>query len=588
MDVHLLVYDLSGGLARQMSMSLLGFQLDAIYHTSIELGGVEYVYDSGINTIRPGSSHLGRPLERLHLGKTDLPIEVIVEYVDSLRSIFTPAAYDLFRHNCNNFSNDFAMFLLGNGIPERISNMPQAVLDSPFGRMLQPQLEGMVQARKAQQGGLLGIQSDPLSRPVASATAPSAQTNGHTPKAGTVKIVSSPQELDSLLDVAKTSCAVIFFTSATCPPCKVLYPVYDQLATELGDRATLIKVDTSQAFDIGQRYGIRATPTIATFLYGQEQERWSGADAARLRSTVRLLVEMVNPRHLHEALRLPHFADPDVKPVLYIKTPPLDKLVAKMGAASANTYIQGVKHFIEVRAAEGPAQTTMPDLQGFSALLRSGELPVEVMFTVVDLFRCALIDVRVSGYFAEESGHKTVVSLLDYANNRGTDCPYALRLVTLQMACNLFSSPLYPDQILSQATLRNPITQLVSTSFLDDSHNNVRVAAASLLFNIASANSKKRRASTSEDAIPESDQVELAASALEAIAQETSSSEALRGMLLALGYLVYCAPLGSELIDLLRSMDAEDTIIAKSRQFPQEDLVKEVGAELFGKGLKKP
>lgn len=89
MDVHLLVYDLSQGLAKQMSMGLLGFQLDAIYHTSIELQGREYVYDGGIISIVPGSSHLGQPLERLHLGKTELPMDVIGDYLESIRSIFT-------------------------------------------------------------------------------------------------------------------------------------------------------------------------------------------------------------------------------------------------------------------------------------------------------------------------------------------------------------------------------------------------------------------------------------------------------------------------------------------------------------------
>lgn len=89
MDVHLLVYDLSRGLARQMSLGLLGFQLDAIYHTSIELQGREYVYDGGIISIVPGTSHLGQPLERLHLGKTDLPMDVIGDYLESIRSVFT-------------------------------------------------------------------------------------------------------------------------------------------------------------------------------------------------------------------------------------------------------------------------------------------------------------------------------------------------------------------------------------------------------------------------------------------------------------------------------------------------------------------
>jgi len=91
MDVHLLIYDLSGGMARQMSMSLLGFQLDAVYHTSIKLNGLEYVYDGNVVAIVPGSSHLGQPLRQLHLGRTELPMDIIGEYLDSLREIYTVA-----------------------------------------------------------------------------------------------------------------------------------------------------------------------------------------------------------------------------------------------------------------------------------------------------------------------------------------------------------------------------------------------------------------------------------------------------------------------------------------------------------------
>jgi len=89
MDVHLLTYDLSQGLARQLSQSLLGFQLDAVYHTSIEFAGCEWVYDGSIVTIVPGTSHLGRPMERIFLGTTEIPADVAEEYVNSLRSVFT-------------------------------------------------------------------------------------------------------------------------------------------------------------------------------------------------------------------------------------------------------------------------------------------------------------------------------------------------------------------------------------------------------------------------------------------------------------------------------------------------------------------
>ncbi len=89
MDVHLLVYDLTNGMAKDLSLSVLGFQLDAVYHTSIELFGREYVYDGGILDINPGSSHLGRPMQRLRLGRTMLPMEVIRQYLTSVRSIYT-------------------------------------------------------------------------------------------------------------------------------------------------------------------------------------------------------------------------------------------------------------------------------------------------------------------------------------------------------------------------------------------------------------------------------------------------------------------------------------------------------------------
>ncbi|KAI0376656.1 P-loop containing nucleoside triphosphate hydrolase protein [Hypomontagnella monticulosa] len=567
MDVHLLVYDLSNGLAKQMSLGLLGFQLDAIYHTSIELQGMEYVYDSGINIIRPGTSHLGPPLQRLHLGKTELPMDIIIEYLDTLKEIYTPQAYDLFRHNCNNFSNDFSTFLIGKGIPNHISNMPQAVLDSPFGRMLLPQLTQMVEQRKAQQGGLLGIQSN--IQPHANGAAPTAGSRDPA-----VINVTNLTALEKALDAAKESSAIVFFTSASCGPCRMLYPVYDSLAAEHGNKVALIKVDITPAVDVGRKYSVNATPTFITFVRGKQEERWAGADAARLRGTVALLAQMAVPSHPHRLLSVPHFANVVPKPVLYTKVPPLPKLLSKLGTKADDTSIQGVKHFIEAKSAEGAANSTLPDLSAFSNFLRSAvkDLPKEVMFAVVDLFRCALADPRVSGYFAEEHGHKTVITLLD-AVSKDTDCPYALRLVTLHMACNLFSSHLYVDQVLNHAQLRSAITELITSSFLDDSHSNTRVAAGSLLYNLTAANYQKREGSG--DILPEDDQIELAASVLEAISQEDSSDEALRSMLTALGFLVYCMPMEGELVNLLRSMDAQGTVLAKKKQFPNELLVAE-------------
>ncbi|KAL0944038.1 PUL domain-containing protein (kinesin motor domain-containing protein) [Colletotrichum truncatum] len=580
MDVHLLVYDLSRGLARQMSQSMLGFHLDAVYHTSIQLNGREYVYDGGIVDIKPGSSHLGQPLERIFLGRTELPMEVIEEFLDSLRPIFTVEAYDLWKHNCNNFSDSFSQFLLGKGIPDHIIKMPDAVLNSPFGRMLMPQLNQTINSNR-QNGSILGIQNNSATNEYNSAP----QSAGYQPK---VNVVHSSQELDVALDSTKKSCAVVLFTSATCPPCRTIAPVFDELSAEAGDKATFIKVDVSQLTPLPEKSYPRATPTFVTYLHGEKENEWAGADPAALRGNVQLLLQMAWPRHPHESLSLPHFSNPNAQPVLYSKVPPLSKLLAKMGPTATEPAVQGVKQFIETRDQQGPAAAILPNLGRLSEFLRKSiqSLPTEVLFTIVDLFRCALVDARFSGYFAEEKNHQTVLAILGFVNSH-SDCPYALRLVTLQMTCNLFSTTLYPEEILRNESLRAPIIQLISSSFLDDNHNNVRVAASSLMFNLALTSNKARR-ERSGDVLPEGDSVELAASVLEAIGQEESSPEALHGMLLALGNLIYCTPPDSEVSDLLRTMDAEDAILAKKKQFPNEKLVIEVGSELLGKGLRRP
>lgn len=584
MEVHVLIYDLSGGMARQMSLGMLGFQLDAVYHTSILLNGLEYVYDGQIVAIRPGSSHLGNPLDRELLGTTQLPMDVIETYLDSLRSVYTPEAYNLWRHNCNNFSNDFATFLVGKGIPDKIINMPAEVLESPFGRMLMPALDQQVRASRQQNGGgILGIQN--------------GQQAGGSSAAARVREVSNLGGLDALLSEARSSCAVVFFTSATCGPCRMLYPLYDELAEEVADKGLVIKADISIARDVAARYSITATPTFITFLKGEQENRWMGADASALRGNVRLLVQMAWLRHPHQSLRLPSLHKENPKPVLFTKVPPLPKLLAKMGPAGDDPAVQGMVKFIEARSKDGAAEAHLPDVAAFSAFVTSSveSLSPDSLFPLVDILRCGLVDPRLSGCFAEEADHRTTTALLTHVNGLDS-CPYPLRLVTLQAACNLFSSALYWGPILSHAGLRSQVILLISSSFLDEAHTSVRVAAASVLFNVAVVNGAGRRGGSSSssnggDLLSGDDQIELAASVVEAIAQEDESREALEGMLLALGHLVYRLPLDSELVDLMKALDAKATVLGKKAKFKGMALIDEIGAELLGnvtKGSKTP
>ena len=72
-----------------MSGSLLGIQIDAVYHTSLVFGGIEYFFGAGVQTSYPGATHHGRPMQTIPMGTTHLPIEDILEYLDSLKAIYT-------------------------------------------------------------------------------------------------------------------------------------------------------------------------------------------------------------------------------------------------------------------------------------------------------------------------------------------------------------------------------------------------------------------------------------------------------------------------------------------------------------------
>jgi hypothetical protein len=60
-----------------------------VYHTAIVLDGIEYFFGAGIQTCQAGTTHHGRPMEMARLGKTELPLELILEYLESLKTVYT-------------------------------------------------------------------------------------------------------------------------------------------------------------------------------------------------------------------------------------------------------------------------------------------------------------------------------------------------------------------------------------------------------------------------------------------------------------------------------------------------------------------
>ncbi|KAL4988667.1 PUL domain-containing protein [Aspergillus falconensis] len=499
--------------------------------------------------------------------------------------MLTLQSYDLFLHNCNNFTQDLAMFLVGKSIPEHIQNLPETFLSTPFGQMLKPQIEGALRGvMQAPREGLPELQSE--------SSAPSIQPQAQ--HQGMVRVASSLNELEQQLSSASKSCAVIFFTSATCPPCKMMYPVYDELAAEAGSKAVLIKVDISIARDVGMRYNVHATPAFMTFLRGEKLDQWAGADAGKLRGNVRLLLEMAHPMHPHRELRLPSFQRTITNYVTYNKTPPLEKLVQKLKPHDQDPTLLSIIDFIKHRTISNLADTPLPsDLPTFATYLAQTyhSTPLDNRFALVDLVRLLFVDPRIAAYFAEDTSHTLLLTLFSISENEAT--PYNLRIITLQLACNLFTTSVYTNHLSSPSNPLRPALLSLLTSGLLNTQSNLRVVAASLAYNLSALNHNARFANTGNEPLTEEEQVALTASVAEALAQESSSAEAVHGLLFALGLLIYEAPMDGAMMDLCRALGVREAVEGKKDLIVKGDkgkdkgdsLFREVGRELLAKGI---
>eukprot|EP00898_Chlorokybus_atmophyticus_P001414 jgi/Chlat1/2273/Chrsp17S02576 len=211
--VVLHVYDLSGGMARQMSQAFLGRRIDAICCCiGIVVFGREYFYGGGmgIASALPSCTPYGRPLETVLLGRTNLPQEVFADFLEDLSLRFSPTSYSLLTNNCNNFTNEVAEFLTGNGIPAHITGLPNDVLSTPFGAMLAP----LVQQFETAMG--LGANVQPLH----AASAPSTPSQiAPVTTTATEPVASSSIVVEPTAAVASTPIPIPSTSKDTHPGC---------------------------------------------------------------------------------------------------------------------------------------------------------------------------------------------------------------------------------------------------------------------------------------------------------------------------------------------------------------------------------
>jgi len=70
---------------------------------------------------------------------------------------------------------------------------------------------------------------------------------------------------------------LVDFWAEWCGPCKMITPLIDKVAAELGDAASIGKVNVDDQQELAREYGIQSIPTLLFFKNGEIKDKIVGA-----------------------------------------------------------------------------------------------------------------------------------------------------------------------------------------------------------------------------------------------------------------------------------------------------------------------
>ncbi|KAA2217400.1 thioredoxin [Maribacter flavus] len=82
---------------------------------------------------------------------------------------------------------------------------------------------------------------------------------------------------------------LVDFYATWCGPCQLMHPILDDVKKEVGENASILKIDVDKNQELAAKYQVRGVPTLMIFKDGEQLFRQSGV--LQKKELVKLLEE---------------------------------------------------------------------------------------------------------------------------------------------------------------------------------------------------------------------------------------------------------------------------------------------------------
>lgn len=84
---------------------------------------------------------------------------------------------------------------------------------------------------------------------------------------------------DNFNDTIANGVTLVDFWAEWCGPCRMQLPILEEVSEEIGEKATIGKINVDHELELAQRFGVQSIPTLILFKDGEIVDKMVGVQA---------------------------------------------------------------------------------------------------------------------------------------------------------------------------------------------------------------------------------------------------------------------------------------------------------------------